>query len=111
MKAILTRAQILDVLAREIPYLRDRYGVRRIALYGSYASETASSRSDVDLLVELERPLGLQFVALAQYLEKRIGRRVDLVTAEDLRRGLAVPRYRHIAQEIERTLTYVQPTP
>ena len=110
MKERPTGQQILQVLADELPYLRQRFGVKRIALYGSYARGTASPRSDVDVLVELERPLGLQFVALAQYLEDRLGLRVDLLMASDLRRNRTAPRYRHIAADIERNLIYVQPS-
>ena len=61
-------------------------------------------------MVELARPLGLEFVSLALYLEKRLGRKVDLATFDDLRRSLAIPRRRHIALDIERTLTDVVAT-
>jgi len=110
MKERPTRQQILQVLADELPNLRRRFGVKNIALYGSYARGTASPRSDVDVLVELEEPLGLQFVALAQYLEERLGRRVDLLAASDLRRNRTTSRYQHIAADIERNLIYVQPS-
>lgn len=66
----------------------------------------------MDLLVELSRPLGLEFVALADYLEKKLGRQVDLATFEMLNRSLGQPRYRPMALDIQKTLTYVHaPTP
>ena len=105
------KEDIMRILAAELPYLRAQYGVRRIALYGSFAQGTQTPRSDVDLLVELERPLGLEFVALADYLAQRLGRHVDLVTFETLRRSLSHPRYRDIAERIQRTYTDVSPTP
>jgi uncharacterized protein len=107
MSQVLTKESLLAVLRHELPYLRQTYGVTRIALYGSYARGTATPKSDVDLLVELARPLGLEFVSLALYMEKRLGRKVDLATFDDLRRGLSVPRSRAAAIEIERTLTDV----
>ncbi len=103
-----TKNAILEILREELPYLTEKYGVLRLALYGSFAGGSPSPDSDVDLLVELSRPLGLEFVALADYLEEKLGRKVDLVTSETLIRSLANPRYRPIAQNIERTLTDVQ---
>ena len=69
------KKQILQTLEREMPYLRQKYGVVRVALYGSFAHGSPSEKSDVDLLVELSRPLGLEFVALADCLEKQLGRK------------------------------------
>lgn len=102
-----TKEQILEILRRESPYLREKYGVVRIALYGSFASGTHTRKSDVDLFVKLSRPLGLEFVALAEYLEGRLGCKVDLATFETLDRSLNHPRYREVALDIERTLTDV----
>jgi predicted nucleotidyltransferase len=62
--------------------------VVRRALYGSLAQGLADEDSDVDLLVELSHPLGLEFFALADYLERKLGRKVDLVTLETFRRSL-----------------------
>ncbi len=56
-----TKAQMMRRLEKELPYLRERYGVARLALFGSYARGKPRPASDVDLLVELERPLGLEF--------------------------------------------------
>jgi hypothetical protein len=102
-----TKEQILKILEQELSYLREKYGVVRVALYGSFASRTQTRKSDVDLLVRLSRPLGLEFVALAEYLERRLGCKVDLATFEMLDRGLTHPRYREVALDIERTLTDV----
>jgi len=59
------------------------------------------------LLVELDRPLGLEFVALSEYLEGVLGRKVDLATFERLERSLLTPHYRSIALSIQETLTDV----
>ena len=91
-----------------MPKLREEYGVERIALYGSFASGTATEKSDVDLIVHLSRPLGLEFITLGEHLEKMLGRKVDLVTYETFRRSRQYPRYRAIVSNIERTLTYVE---
>jgi hypothetical protein len=95
-------------LRKELPYLRRKYGVKRVAVFGSFARGTATESSDVDILVELARPLGLEFIAMADYLEAVLGHKVDLSTFECLRRSLQHSRYRIIARDVERSLLYVQ---
>jgi predicted nucleotidyltransferase len=56
------------------------FRIRSLALFGSVARNEASESSDVDLVVELEEPLGLRFVDLADTLEALIGAPVDLVS-------------------------------
>jgi len=99
---------MLQILREHLPELRTRFGVRRLALYGSFARGTPSEHSDVDLIVELEAPLGLRFVELAEELECLLGRRIDLATVETYRRSWQDPRRRHIAESIERDLCYVE---
>lgn len=66
--------------------LRTRFGVQRIAIFGSYAREEQTPLSDVDRLVELERPIGWEIVDLHAYLEDVLGIEVDLATIGALRR-------------------------
>ena len=108
MSRKLTKEHVIGILEKELAYLRQEYGVVRIAIFGSFANGLPDDESDVDLLVELSRPLGLEFVSLARYLEERLGRSVDLATFETLNRSLDHPRYKPIAQNIQRTLTDVR---
>jgi hypothetical protein len=63
-----------------------RLGVRSLALFGSTARGEARVDSDVDLLVDFARPVGLfGFLEVKSYLEHLLGRPVDLVTASALR--------------------------
>jgi len=74
---------ILTSHHRELKALR----VRSLAIFGSTARDEARPESDVDVLVELERPVGLfGFIELRQYLEGLLGRPVDLVTPDALKR-------------------------
>ena len=107
MNKPLTQARVIRTLRKQMPRLRAEYGVEKIALYGSFAKGTANRRSDVDILVHLTRPLGLEFVQLAFDLEKSLGRKVDLATFDTFQRGLAQPRYARIPSNVERTLRYV----
>lgn len=94
---------VLRVLRASSRVLASRYGVRRIGVSGSFATGKAGTASDVDLLVEFSRPIGLEFVALAEYLEERLGRGVDLLTPA----GLESIRVPGIADSIRRAAVYV----
>ncbi|MEO5335633.1 MAG: nucleotidyltransferase family protein [Magnetospirillum sp. WYHS-4] len=64
-------------------------GVLRIRVFGSFARGEQRPDSDVDVLVELDRPMGLfEFMDLQQHLEALLGRRVDLATPEMLHRSM-----------------------
>jgi uncharacterized protein len=102
-----TTSQILQLLRQLLPQLQEKYGVRQLALYGSFAKGEARVQSDVDILVHLSRPLGLNFVALALDLEEVLGLKVDLTTFETLTRNESSPRHRHIVRDIKQTLIYV----
>lgn len=60
--------------------LHKKYGLKSIAIFGSLARNEATYYSDVDLLVEFEKPIGLGFVLLGDELEKILGVSVDIVT-------------------------------
>jgi uncharacterized protein len=107
MKEPRTKEQIFQILKNELPYLNEKYGVERIAIYGSFAKGNQRKRSDIDILVQLIKPLGLDFIKLAYHLEKVLKRRVDLATFDTLKRSLENPRYKHIASDIQGTLSYV----
>jgi predicted nucleotidyltransferase len=65
MKEPTKKQEIMQLFEKQLPYLYKKYGVQRIAVYGSFANGNQTKRSDVDILVQLTRPLGLEFVELA----------------------------------------------
>ena len=82
----MTRTDVLQQLAANKADLFHRFGVTRLALFGSVVRDSARADSDVDILVSFDGPatssryFGLQF-----FLEDLLGRRVDLVTDKALR--------------------------
>ena len=80
------REQVLQLLAQHKPHLARRYGVLRLALFGSTVRDSANDDSDIDILVAFDGPatseryFGVQF-----YLEDLLDRPVDLVTDKALR--------------------------
>lgn len=75
----------MDKLKELKPILSENYSVKEIGLFGSYASDTATTDSDIDLLVELDKPIGWKFFSLEIYLEQIFERKIDLVTKNALR--------------------------
>ncbi len=76
----MTREDALVVLREYQGELRQRYGVKSLALFGSVARNQASVASDVDLLVDFETPPGFDgYMTLKFRLEDLLGCRVDLV--------------------------------
>ena len=86
-----------------LPELRREFGVQRIGLFGSALSDRFREDSDVDLIVELERPLGYRFVELAERLCAELDRRVDLLTPA----GVNAIRSETVASSIRESTRYV----
>lgn len=62
--------------------------VKTIGLFGSFSRNMNSDDSDIDLVVELERPIGWKFLTLEIYLESIFNRKVDLVSKKALKSQL-----------------------
>jgi predicted nucleotidyltransferase len=63
-----------------------QHGVKSLSVFGSLVRGEATPESDIDMLVEFDRPVGLfEFIRLKLYLEDLTGRSVDLVTPDALR--------------------------
>jgi hypothetical protein len=72
--------RIMAQLRKQKPVLQNRYGVKTLGVFGSYIRGEQGKRSDVDILVEFERPISLlQFLALERQVSELLGRKVDLV--------------------------------
>ena len=96
-----------QIIQKEMPCLRQRFGVEQIALFGSFGRDEATEESDIDLVVSLSKPLGFAFVELADYLEEKLERKVDLITQTSLEMGIADPRRTHIARDMQESLVHI----
>ncbi len=65
--------------------LANQFGVSKIGYFGSYATETQTEESDLDLIVEFSKPVGWNFFTLQQLLEQSLGLPIDLVTNNSLK--------------------------
>ena len=82
---MITKNDILTKLKELKPALYKDFSAKEIGLFGSFSDETNSEKSDIDLLVELERPIGWKFFSLELYLENIFNRKIDLVTNNALK--------------------------
>ena len=100
---MLTRETIINRLRENHSFLHDEYGVKRIGLFGSFAKEAADENSDVDVVVEFERPIGFKFIELVDYLETLFEKEVDVLTLT----GIQSIRVGKVAENISQSVVYV----
>ncbi len=100
---MMSREEAIEILRKELPYLSSRYGVKRIGLFGSIAKGDQKGSSDIDVLVEFEKPIGLRFMELAEYIEEILHSKVDILTPE----GIRSIRIKEVARDIEQSIVYV----
>ncbi len=77
--------EVKRVLQEHKEEIREKYGVVILGVFGSVARGEQKETSDVDILVEVEKPIGLKFFELWEELEKLLGCEVDLVREKLLR--------------------------
>lgn len=86
-----TLDEIRRILQAQKPYLAEQYGVTIVGVFGSYVRGDQRPDSDIDILIELERPprislLGL--VDLQYYLSDLLGVKVDIAIKKNLRKRI-----------------------
>ena len=75
---------VIEILRSHEGEIKKRFGVRRIGIFGSFARGEQKEFSDVDVLVEFEKPTFDNFMNLAFFLEDLFLQKVDLVTPNSL---------------------------
>ena len=77
--------------------LRQKFEVKTIGVFGSYVRGEQKLSSDVDILIEFQKPVGLfEFMKLENYLSDLLGVKVDLVSKKALKPHIG----EHIMQEV-----------
>jgi len=76
----------IDTLKLLKPELEEKYHVNSIGLFGSVVRDDFSpSKSDIDIVVDFSKPIGVEFIKLADFLEKCFERKVDLVSKKGIK--------------------------
>lgn len=77
--------QILGMLRQHKPALQRKYPVTKIGVFGSYARGEATANSDIDIAVEIDGNMGLNFVAMADEIEALFGIKTDVVPLRSIK--------------------------
>ncbi len=68
------------------PYLQRKYNISSIALFGSYAREEQTDKSDIDILVDFKKtPDLLTFIEIEEFLKEKLKTTVDLIPQRKLK--------------------------
>lgn len=75
----------------------EKYSISSIGLFGSVVrNDFSPTTSDIDIIVDFSKPIGVEFIDLADYLEQKIKRKIDLVS----RNGIKQKYYQAIESDI-----------
>jgi len=88
--------EIKNMLLQLKPELQKKFHVQTLGLFGSIVRDDFSPASDVDIIVDFTSPIGIEFIDLANYLEKRLDKKIDLVS----KNGIKEKYFRCIEREI-----------
>ena len=91
--------EIKQTLREQKPYLAERFGVKIVGVFGSYVRQEQRPDSDLDLLIELDRPPKISLIGLVEledYLSQTLGVKVDLAIKTNLKKRIG----KRILQEV-----------
>jgi hypothetical protein len=78
--------KIIELIRKNKDSLKNTYNIEKIGIFGSFAKDNQNDSSDIDILVEFSEPIGyFKFIELEQFLEKVLGKKVDLATKNSLK--------------------------
>jgi len=90
---------IKSILIQLKPELIKKYSISSIGLFGSIVRNDFTDKSDIDIIVDFSKPIGVEFIDLADLIEKKLQKRVDLVSKNGVK-----PKY---FNEIKSEIIYV----
>jgi predicted nucleotidyltransferase len=91
MLTMRTLDEIKEILRDQQPYLAQEYGVHIVGVFGSYVRHEQKADSDIDILVELERPPRISLIGLVEleyYLSDLLGTKVDIALKSNLKKRI-----------------------
>ena len=87
---------IRQILQQLKPELVENFHVQEIGLFGSIVRDDFSPESDIDIIVNFSKPVGMEFIDLANFIENKLKQKVDLVS----KNGIKEKYFKAIEQEI-----------
>jgi predicted nucleotidyltransferase len=96
-----TLSEIKEILKKHKKILKDKYKVKSIAIFGSYARNEQKETSDIDILIDYYEPISLlKLIELENYLSDLLGVKVDLITKNSIHNP-------YVKKSIEEDLIYI----
>jgi predicted nucleotidyltransferase len=88
---------ILEKLRNLKPTLQEKYGVNELALFGSYSRDEQTKESDIDIMVDFSKPIGIEFLEVVYLLKKEFkAAEVQVVS----RKGIREKYYERLKQDL-----------
>ena len=82
----MNKDEIKEKINIQFPFLRDKYHVKKVGIFGSVVKDEQEKESDIDILVEFDSPIGFfDFIRLENFLSEILHKKVDLVTKKALK--------------------------
>jgi len=82
----MNKEEIRKKISNQLPFLRQKYKVKRLGIFGSFVRGQQKKGSDVDILVEFTSPIGFfDFIRLENFLAETLNQKVDLVSKKALK--------------------------
>ncbi|MFM7015038.1 MAG: nucleotidyltransferase family protein [Bacteroidota bacterium] len=78
-------AEINSILSSNKDYLSKKYKIKHLAIFGSYSRSEETKNSDTDIMVEFEKPIGIEFIDLANELQEILNIKVDLISKNGIK--------------------------
>ena len=82
---MLQLATIKNILQQLKPELIEKYHISSIGLFGSVVRDDFSDVSDIDIIVDFSKPIGAEFIDLADYIESKLDKNIDLVSKNGIK--------------------------
>jgi len=79
--------EIKKILIENFKYLKEKYKIKKIGIFGSYIRKEENKKSDIDILIEIEDDSDItliDIVRIERFLTELIGIKVDLLTINGL---------------------------
>ena len=82
----MNKDEIREKINIQIPFLRDKYHVKKVGIFGSVIRDEQKKESDIDILVEFDSPIGFfDFIRLENFLSNLLNGKVDLISKKALK--------------------------
>lgn len=82
---IITKQHIISTLQSNLTFLKEKYPLESIGLFGSYSRDEQTEFSDIDLIVSFTRPVGMELIDLSFELEDILKQKIDLVSTKGIK--------------------------